>query len=144
MDRLNSSWYNNGDPTQGLNPRIALVNTNTDEENRQLLAWAGERMQLADLEDNDGQIRRDKIEHRSELAKALAYDLDFEAYDCSLRGFGTLKEHKLYDQIYRDAVKSYCEANKESIAYENEMREQERRQDLIDIGIDPDRPWACV
>jgi hypothetical protein len=29
------------------------VNTNTDDENLQILAWAGEVMKLADLADND-------------------------------------------------------------------------------------------
>lgn len=37
MTTLNASWYVDNDPSKGLNPRIRLINTNTDEENIELL-----------------------------------------------------------------------------------------------------------
>jgi hypothetical protein len=110
MSLLNASWFENGDPKQGLNHRLSLINDNDSSENLELLQWAGEKYQLADPNANAGELRREKLLHRVELAKATAGDIDVEAYDCCLRGYGTLKEHKLYDKIYCTDLSLYVEA----------------------------------
>lgn len=47
---MNESWYLNGHPESGLNPLLKLVNSNSNEENKDIISWANENgIELIDL-----------------------------------------------------------------------------------------------
>ncbi len=100
MERINASWYVNGDPEQGLNPRVAFVNDNTEEENLQILAWAMEHVKLVNLNVTEGELTYNKNHFRAQLSKMLSGCYEVASLESSLCGCGTLEEHKKYDKMY--------------------------------------------
>lgn len=143
---LNSSWYCNNNSECDLNPCLKYVNSNSDEENKALIKWAGESgIALINPDEYSVQeLNRERKNHRRLLKKALEDRLDIEMDDCSLRGFGTIAENELYDRVYKETLSLIHEKYAEEFKLEHLYREEERLEELCTIGINPNCSWTSV
>lgn len=132
---VNSSWYTNNDPECGLNPLLKFVNSNSDEENKEIISWANENsIELIDLNKYTAiELIRKRNEYRHLLEKVLE-GTNLEGDDCSLRGFGTLEENKIFHEIFKDQVNGYHEFN----AKRNTYWEAVKRAEYTELGFNPD------
>jgi len=132
---MNASWYLNSDLECGLNPLLKLVNSNSDEENRAIISWANEiGIELIDLKKYTAvELIQKRHEYRLLLEKVLE-GTNLEGDDCCLRGFGTLEEHRIFQEIFKDQAHGYHEFNAEKKAY----WEAVRRAEYKELGFNPD------
>jgi hypothetical protein len=132
---MNLSWYINNDPECDLNPLLKFVNSNSDEENKAIISWANENgIELIDLNNCTAiDLIRKKNEYRHLLEKVLE-GRNLEEDDCSLRGFGTLEENKIFHEIFKDQVHGYHEFNVKRNAY----WEAVKRAEYTELGFNPD------
>jgi hypothetical protein len=131
----NNSWYLNGDPEQGLNPKLKYVNSNNNEENRTLIKWANENnINLIDLEKYSvRELKQEQRLQRRFFRQLLSNRFDIEANNCyghcwDLHGFGTLAEHKAYNEMYNEILDYYLEATAEDRYYKQLEAERESEE----------------
>jgi len=132
---MNTSWYLNSDPECGLNPLLKFVNSNSDEENKAIISWANENgIELIDLKKYTAvELIQKKHEYSGLLEKVLA-GTNLEGDDCCLRGFGTLEEHKIFHEIFKDQMHGYHEF----YAKKNVYWEAVRLAEYKELGFNPD------
>lgn len=135
MTGINASWYLNGDPECGLNPILKFVNSNSDEENKELISWANENgIELIDLKNStEAELVKKRNEYRQLLEKVLT-GTNLEGDDCCLRGFGTLAENRIFSEIFMDQTHGYHEFNAKKNAYLEALRMAEYKE----LGFNPD------
>ena len=123
---MNSSWYLDSNPECGLNPLLKIVNSNSDEENIEIISWANENgLELIDL--------KKRHEYRLLLEKVLE-GTNLGGDDCCLRGFGTLEEHRIFHEICKDQTHGYHEFYAKKNAYWEALRQAEYKE----LGFNPD------
>jgi hypothetical protein len=132
---MNASWYLNSDLECGLNPLLKFVNSNSDEENKEIISWANENgIELIDLKNcTEAELIKKRYEYRQLLEKVLA-GTNLEGGDCCLRGFGTLAENKLFSEICEDQMHDYHEFHSKKNAYWEAVRLAEYKE----LGFNPD------
>jgi hypothetical protein len=132
---MNACWYLNSDLECGLNPLLKFVNSNSDEENKAIISWANENgMELIDLKKYTAvELIKKRHEYRGLLEKVLA-GTNLEGDDCCLRGFGTLEEHRIFHEIFKDQIHGYQEFHAKKNAYWEEVRRVEYKE----LGFNPD------
>lgn len=133
---MNLSWYLNSDPKYGLNPLLKFVNSNSDEENKAIISWADENsIELIDLNNYSAiELIRKRNEYRHLFEKVLE-GTNLEGDDSCLRGFGTLEENKIFQEICKDQqLRGYQEFNAKKNAYWEALRMAE----YSDLGFNPD------
>jgi hypothetical protein len=132
---INTGWYLNSDPECGLNPLLKFVNANSDEENRAIISWANENsIDLIDLKKYTAvELIQKRHEYRKLLEKVLE-GTNLEGDDYSLRGFGTLEEHRIFHEICKDQTHGYHEFYAKKNAYWEAVRLAEYKE----LGFNPD------